>query len=147
MELRVAQARLGDAIERRRGNDAAEGARRAEAHVVGHDEQYVGRPFGRHDRGAHQAFDCKALSLMTPPNFGSGGGSCLPLIVVVAPGDPNSPVTCGAEASDGGAALPVGGARRGRRNTWAELAGRTLTSVINARTAMSGLRQNRLEQT
>src|SRR5215471_16392193 len=43
-------------------------------------------------RGAHHAFDCMALSLITPPNFGSGGGSCLPLMVVVAPGEPGVPV-------------------------------------------------------
>jgi len=31
---------------------------------------------------------------MTPPNLGSGGGSCLPLSDVVALGDPTVPVTC-----------------------------------------------------
>ena len=35
-----------------------------------------------------------AVSLMTPPNFGSGGGSCLPLMVVVASGKPGVPVIC-----------------------------------------------------
>ena len=33
-----------------------------------------------------------AVSLMTPPNFGSGGGSCFPSMVVVAPGEPGVPV-------------------------------------------------------
>ena len=47
-----------------------------------------GAPLGGTTRGAHQAFDCAALSLITPPNFGSGGGSCLPLMVVVASGEP-----------------------------------------------------------
>jgi hypothetical protein len=32
--------------------------------------------------------------LITPPNFGSGGGSCFPLIVVVALGEPGVPVIC-----------------------------------------------------
>src|SRR5229473_1616312 len=54
----------------------------------------LGAPFGGTMRGAHQAFDSEAFSLITPPNFGSGGGSCFPLIVVVALGEPNSPVTC-----------------------------------------------------
>ena len=54
----------------------------------------LGAPFGGTTRGAHQAFDSEAFSLITPPNFGSGGGSCFPLIVVVALGEPNSPVTC-----------------------------------------------------
>src|SRR5262245_45841904 len=49
-------------------------------------------------RGAHQALDFCALSWITPPNFGSGGGNCFPLIVVVAPGTPSVPVTsCASE--------------------------------------------------
>src|SRR6266498_6143053 len=54
----------------------------------------LGACLGGTMRGAHQAFDCRALSLITPPNFGSGGGSCFPLIVVVAPGEPGVPVGC-----------------------------------------------------
>ncbi len=53
-----------------------------------------GAPFGGTTRGAHHGFDCSAPSLITPPNFGSGAGSCLPLMVVVAPGEPSVPVTC-----------------------------------------------------
>src|SRR5438094_10678725 len=52
----------------------------------------LGACLGGTMRGAHQAFDCRASSLITPPNFGSGGGSCFPLIVVVAPGEPGVPV-------------------------------------------------------
>src|SRR6266851_32284 len=58
----------------------------------------LGAPFGGTTRGAHQAFDSEAFSLITPPNFGSGGGSCFPVIVVVAPGEPGSPVICWALA-------------------------------------------------
>src|SRR4249919_3229620 len=54
----------------------------------------LGAPFGGTTRGAHQAFDSEAFSLITPPNFGSGGGSCFPSIVVVALGEPRVPVTC-----------------------------------------------------
>src|SRR5271157_4171716 len=54
----------------------------------------LGAPFGGTTRGGHQAFDCEAITSITPPNFGSGGGSCFPVIVVVALGEPNSPVTC-----------------------------------------------------
>src|SRR6516162_5145946 len=57
-----------------------------------------GAPFGGTMRGAHQDFDCKASSLMTPPNCGSGTGSCLPVMVVVALGDPSTPVTVCPEA-------------------------------------------------
>src|SRR5512147_2192138 len=54
----------------------------------------LGAPFGGTTRGGHQAFDSEAFSLITPPNFGSGGGICFPLIVVVAPGEPGVPVIC-----------------------------------------------------
>src|SRR6266481_8756403 len=54
----------------------------------------LGAPFGGTTRGGHQGFDSEAFSLITPPNFGSGGGSCLPSMVVVALGDPGVPVVC-----------------------------------------------------
>src|SRR5450432_3550841 len=57
-----------------------------------------GAPFGGTMRGGHQVLESLALSLITPPNFGGGGGSCWPLIVVVALGEPRSPVTCCAAA-------------------------------------------------
>src|SRR5262245_22522344 len=57
-----------------------------------------GAPLGGTMRGAHHAFDWRALSLMTPPNGGSGGGSCLPSIEVVAPGDPDGGAGCWAAA-------------------------------------------------
>src|SRR4029078_11714420 len=53
-----------------------------------------GAPLGGTTRGAHQDFDSDALSLISPPNFGGGGGSCFPSIVVVAPGVPGTPVAC-----------------------------------------------------
>ena len=48
----------------------------------------LGAPFGGTTRGGHHAFDSEAFSLITPPNFGSGGGSCFPLMVVVALANP-----------------------------------------------------------
>src|SRR6516162_5206025 len=56
-----------------------------------------GAPFGGTTRGAHHGVDSDAFSLIMPPNFGSGGGSCFPSIVVVALGDPGTPVTCWAD--------------------------------------------------
>jgi len=35
-----------------------------------------------------------ALSLITPPNGSGGGGICFPSMVVVALGEPGSPVVC-----------------------------------------------------
>src|SRR5262245_1655663 len=58
-----------------------------------------GAPFGGTMRGAHHAFDWRAPSLITPPNFGSGAGSCLPSRVVVALGEPGVPVICWATAN------------------------------------------------
>ena len=49
VEVRVAQPVPRDAVERRRRDHAAEGARDAVARVVGHDQQHVRRALGRHD--------------------------------------------------------------------------------------------------
>ena len=54
----------------------------------------LGAPFGGTTRGAHHGLDCRAPSLMMPPNFGSGTGSWVLGTVVVALGEPNTPVTC-----------------------------------------------------
>src|SRR6266478_925186 len=59
----------------------------------------LGAPFGGTTRGGHQGFDSEAFSLITPPNFGSGGGSCFPLMVVVALGEPGTPLICWACAA------------------------------------------------
>src|SRR5213596_1765844 len=56
-------------------------------------------------RGAHHGFDWRASFLITPPNFGSGCGSCFPLIVVVAPGEPGVPVVWICARAEGAAAI------------------------------------------
>ena len=48
----------------------------------------LGAPSGGTMRGGHHAFDWAAFSLITPPNFPGGGGSCTPSRVIVALGDP-----------------------------------------------------------
>src|SRR5512137_3121557 len=58
----------------------------------------LGAPLGGTMRGAHHGFDWRASSLITPPNFGSGAGSCLPSMVVVALGEPGTPVVSTADA-------------------------------------------------
>ena len=58
----------------------------------------LGAPLGGTTRGGHQGLESVALSLITPPNFRRRRGICLPSIVVVALGDPSSPVTCCATA-------------------------------------------------
>src|SRR5271166_902577 len=61
----------------------------------------LGALLGGTMRGAHQGVDSEAFSLMTPPKGGLGGGSCLPSIVVVAVGEPRTPVTCWAKPPEG----------------------------------------------
>jgi len=52
----------------------------------------LGAPLGGTTRGAHQAFESEAFSLITPPNSGGGCGICFPSMVVVAPGAPTATV-------------------------------------------------------
>src|SRR5208337_2427404 len=54
----------------------------------------LGASFGGTMRGGHQDVESLALSLITPPNFGGGGGICLPSMVVVALGEPGVPEAC-----------------------------------------------------
>src|SRR5271165_3672484 len=53
----------------------------------------LGAPLGGTTRGGHQGVESFALSLMTPPNGVGGAGSWLPSMVVVALGEPGTPVT------------------------------------------------------
>jgi hypothetical protein len=98
----------------------------------------LGAPLGGTTRGGHQGFDWAALGLMTPPNFGSGGGSWLPGMVVVASGEPSTPVTCGVLAVPPGATTLVAGG-------WAFLAkagnaarSRTRPAITHAKPVLDG---------
>src|SRR6266581_1443050 len=64
-----------------------------------------GACLGGTTRGAHHGFEWRASSLITPPNFGSGAGSCFPLMVVVAPGEPGVPVVCICALAEGATAM------------------------------------------
>src|SRR5260370_24867901 len=54
----------------------------------------LGAPLGGTTCGGQYGLESLALRLMTPPNFGDGFGRYLPSIVVVALGEPGSPVAC-----------------------------------------------------
>src|SRR5258705_8557626 len=54
----------------------------------------LGAPFGGTTWAGQYGFDWLASRLMTPPNFGGGGGRYFPSIVVVALGEPGVPVVC-----------------------------------------------------
>src|ERR1700680_2740651 len=57
-----------------------------------------GAPLGGTTDGCQYGLESLAFSLITPPNFGGSGGSCLPSIVVVALGEPGVPSICWAWA-------------------------------------------------
>src|SRR5439155_9511592 len=65
----------------------------------------LGAPLGGTTVGGHHGLESVALSLITPPNFGSGGGSCFPSMVVVAPGEPGVPVVCTCARTEGATAM------------------------------------------
>src|SRR6201989_1204447 len=52
----------------------------------------LGAPLGGTTRAGQYGFDWLAPRLISPPNFGGGGGRYLPSIVVVAAGEPGVPV-------------------------------------------------------
>src|ERR1044072_3001417 len=54
----------------------------------------LGAPLGGTARRPHHGVESEAFSLITPPNFGLGPGTCFASRVVVAPGEPGVPVTC-----------------------------------------------------
>src|ERR1700686_5345457 len=77
----------------------------------------LGAPLGGTTRGGHQGLEVAALWLITPPNFGGGGGICFPSIVLAPLGEPVSPVACCA-------AVPAPDSRTIRTNAatpWATL--------------------------
>src|SRR4051812_10452155 len=57
-----------------------------------------GAPFGGTTDGGQYGLESFASSLISPPNFGGLGGSCLPSSVIVALGVPGVPVICWADA-------------------------------------------------
>src|SRR3974390_2986377 len=58
-----------------------------------------GAPWGGTPRGGQYGVDCAALRSIFPPNGGGGAGSWSPGIVVVAAGEPGTPVICCAGAT------------------------------------------------
>src|SRR5271169_3062511 len=57
-----------------------------------------GAPFGGTTRAGQAGFESAALRLIWPSNFCGGGGMYRPSIVVVASGEPLTPVVCWALA-------------------------------------------------
>src|SRR5215470_13780785 len=70
-------------------------------------KRMFGAPGGGTTRGGQYGFDCAALTLMSPPNFGGGLGRYLPSMVVVASGEPGTSVVCCALAGANASAVEV----------------------------------------
>ena len=70
MEIGVAQPLRGDAIHGGSGYDAAEGARCAEALIIRHNEQHVGRALRRHDARRPPRLRLRGLLLDHPAECG-----------------------------------------------------------------------------
>src|SRR6267378_1516897 len=65
----------------------------------------LGAPLGGTIVGGQYGLESTAVSFITPPNCGSGGGICFPSIVVVAPGEPGVPVVWTCAMTEGEAAI------------------------------------------
>src|SRR6187431_1118898 len=74
-----------------------------------------GAPFGGTTDGGQYGLESAALSLITPPNFGSGGGSCFPSMVVVALGEPGVPVVWICARAEGATAMTTAASIAPRR--------------------------------
>jgi len=85
---------FGDPLKSRRRNHATKRAGYAEAGIICHDQKNGGAPFGGTTRAGQYGFESAVLRPIFPSNFCGSGGSCLPLIVVVALAEPGTPVTC-----------------------------------------------------
>src|SRR6266480_466303 len=97
----------------------------------------LGACLGGTMRGAHQGLDFKASFVITPPNFGSGGGSCLPLIVVVAPGEPGVPVVCICALAEGATAMTAAASIPLKRICLADFIGVNPVCCCSSRTHLS----------
>src|SRR5262245_37036155 len=67
----------------------------------------LGAPLGGTTCGGQYGLDLLASRLMTPPNFDGGGGRYFPSMVVVALGEPATPVVCCAIAGTNASAAKV----------------------------------------
>src|SRR5207249_12073122 len=92
----------------------------------------LGACLGGTMRGAHHGFDWRASFLITPPNFGSGAGSCFPLMVVVAPGEPGVPVVCTCALAEGAAAMTAAASIPKRRICVADVIGVNLVCCCSS---------------
>src|SRR5215813_2033373 len=72
----------------------------------------LGASLGGTTRGGQKGVDCATLRSILPPNFKGGCGSCLPSIVVVALGEPGTPVICCATATSGTPVATASGPNR-----------------------------------
>src|SRR5260370_10209097 len=83
----------------------------------------LGAPFGGRRVGGQYGLESTALSLITPPNGGAGGGSCFPSIVVVALGERGVPVVWICALAEGATAMTAAASIPPRRICLADFIG------------------------
>src|SRR5438270_14059581 len=91
----------------------------------------LGAPLGGTIVGGQYGLESTAVSLITPPNCGSGGGICLPSAFVVAPGEPGVPVVWTCAMTNGEAVIKAAAYVPPRRTSVFVLMG--LLSVVFGR--------------
>src|SRR6476659_1001432 len=89
----------------------------------------LGAPLGGTTVGGHHGLESVAVSLITPPNFGSGGGSCFPSMVVVALGEPGVPVVWICAVAEDAAAMKATASIPSRRICLADFIGISLIAA------------------
>src|ERR1700758_550518 len=90
----------------------------------------LGAPLGGTTVGGHHGLESLAASLITPPNFGSGGGSCFPSMVVVALGEPGVPVGWICARAKGAAAMTAAASIPQRKICRVDFIGVNLASLL-----------------
>src|SRR4029450_13682078 len=99
----------------------------------------LGAPLGGTTVGGQYGLESTAVSLMTPPNFGSGGGSCFPSMVVVALGEPGVPVVCTCARAEGATAMTAAASIPPRRICLADFIGVNLVCCSDLSAILSYL--------
>src|SRR4029453_3335304 len=90
----------------------------------------LGAPLGGTTVGGQYGLESTALSLITPPNFGSGAGSCFPSMVVVAPGEPGVPVVWICARAEGATAMTAAASIPLRRICFTDLISVNLVCLV-----------------
>src|SRR4029450_3643762 len=82
--------------------------------------------------GGHHGLESEAVSLITPPNFGSGGGSCFPSMGVVGPGEPSVPLVWTSVRAEGATVMTATASIPQRKMCFADFIGVNLVCCCSS---------------